>query len=156
MPAISKIKTSKAFTLIELLVVVGIITILFAIVLIAINPGRQLAQADDTKRRSDINAILNAVHQYAADNKGQLPADIPSGTPEVIGDTTPASQADICDDIVTLYIAEMPVDPDDGTWGGSCAAGYDTNDYSIVINGGRVTVSTPAEVSGVGTLSITR
>ena len=31
---------------------------------------------NDTKRQSDVNAILNAVHQYSADNKGAPPTDI--------------------------------------------------------------------------------
>ena len=46
----------KGFTLIELLVVIGILAVLLTIVLIAINPGRQFAQANNTKRRSDVNA----------------------------------------------------------------------------------------------------
>ena len=69
-------KKQKGFTLIELLVVIGILAVLLAITLIAINPARQFAQANNTKRRSDVNAILNAVNQYMADNKGSLPAGI--------------------------------------------------------------------------------
>src|SRR3954471_19679800 len=63
----------KGFTLIELLVVIGILAVLLAITLIAINPARQFAQANNTKRASDVNAILNAVGQYQADNRGALP-----------------------------------------------------------------------------------
>jgi prepilin-type N-terminal cleavage/methylation domain-containing protein len=51
----------KGFTLIELVVVIGILAVLLTIVLVAINPARQFKQANDTKRRSDVNAILNAV-----------------------------------------------------------------------------------------------
>ena len=53
----------KGFTLIEILIVIGIIAILSSIVIIAVNPARQFAQARDTKRQSDVNAILNAVYQ---------------------------------------------------------------------------------------------
>src|SRR5438105_4042615 len=66
----------KGFTLIELLVVIGILAVLLSIVLIAINPARQFAQANDTQRRSDVNAILNGIHEYMADNNGNLPAGI--------------------------------------------------------------------------------
>ncbi len=146
-------RKSKGFTLIELLVVIGILTVLLAIVLIAINPLRQFQQARDTQRRADLNAILNAVHQFAAGNRGQFPPEVSTGTPEVIGSNT-LTQANICSDIVPTYIAAIPVDPQDGSYT-NCTT-YDTNDYSIVQNGGRITVSTPAEVSGVGTISITR
>ena len=60
----TKFSTQKGFTLIELLVVIGILAILLAITLIAINPARQFGQANDTKRRSDATQILNAVGQY--------------------------------------------------------------------------------------------
>src|SRR4030042_6598744 len=111
-----KTKKLKAFTLIELLVVIGVLTILFAIVLIAVNPGRQFAQANDTQRRSDINAILNAVHQYAAENKGALPTGIDTTVRTICGpiadpDCPTTTSVDLCTLLVPTYIAAMPVDP---------------------------------------------
>ncbi|RJR30119.1 type II secretion system protein [Candidatus Microgenomates bacterium] len=63
----------RGFTLIELLVVIGIIGILAAVVLVAVNPGRQFAQARDTQRRSDLLQITNAIYQFAAEHDGNLP-----------------------------------------------------------------------------------
>jgi len=101
----------QGFTLIELLVVIGVLTVLLAIVLVAINPARQFSQANDTQRRSDVNAILNAIHQFAADNKGTLPTDIAT-TSKVISSTgTPA----LCGNLVPKYIADIPIDPTAGT-----------------------------------------
>ena len=54
----------SAFTLIELLVVIAILGILAAAVLVAINPGKRLAQARDAQRKQDINAIANALIGY--------------------------------------------------------------------------------------------
>lgn len=64
----------KGFTLIELLVVIGIIGILAAIVVIAVNPGRQFAQARDRNRQADILGVTNAIYQFAAEHDGNLPA----------------------------------------------------------------------------------
>lgn len=100
----------KGFTLIELLVVIGILAILLAITLIAINPQRQFQQANDTKRSSDVNTILNAVGQYAADHKGSLPAGITT-TPTEIS----SAGANLCNELVPRYIAALPVDPTVGT-----------------------------------------
>jgi len=145
----------KGFTLIELLVVIGILAILLAITLIAINPARQFSQANNTKRQSDVNAILNAVGQYAANNNGALPSAITS-TATVIGNGT--GQIDICSALVTQYLAALPVDPltNNGTPVTVCTGSYDTN-YTIVrsASDSRVTVAAPAaELSA--TISVTR
>lgn len=105
--------TSKGFTLIELLVVIGILSVLFAIVLVAINPARQFSQTNNTKRSSDVAAILNAIHQYGADNRGNLTG---LGTisqdplvPTAISDTGIGDA--FCTALVTEYIAALPADP---------------------------------------------
>jgi prepilin-type N-terminal cleavage/methylation domain-containing protein len=134
-------KSQKGFTLIELLVVIGILAVLLAITLIAINPARQFSQANNTKRRSDVNAILNAVNQYMADNKGALPAGI-TGVDQEISDTG----ANICAALVPLYIAALPVDPQTNNGiaitEAGCAGVYNTS-YSIIQNApnNRITVT---------------
>lgn len=149
----------RGFTLIELLVVIGILAVLLAITLIAINPARQFSQANNTKRSSDVNAILNAIDQYAADNKGALPGTIPT-TAAVIGSDTAGGQVDICADLVTQYLAALPVDPltNNGTPVSDCAVvgGYNTN-YTVLrsTTDNRITVAAPAAELGA-TISVTR
>lgn len=153
----------KGFTLIELLVVIGILGILLAIVLIAINPARQFAQADNTKRSSDLNTIINAIHQYSADHRGVLPPGMPAAaaSPSPVQIASGSGSADICAAVVPTYVSLLPVDPTSP--GGSAISdctSYTTGYYVAVDASGRVTVSAPSTnttvVQGGTILSITR
>ncbi|MDP3685775.1 MAG: type II secretion system protein, partial [bacterium] len=78
----------KGFTLIELLIVIAIIGILAAVVIIAVNPGRQIALGNNAARQSAVNSILNSLGQFGADNAGLYPDPITAvaaGTNSVIG-----------------------------------------------------------------------
>ena len=147
----------KGFTLIELLVVIGILAVLLAIVLVAINPARQFAQANNTQRRSDVSAILNGIHQYAADNRGALPAGMPtSGNTANISST--GTTDTFCSALVPTYLAALPRDPSAGTFV-DCNS-YDSN-YTVSVstvsagNTPRLTISAPDAELGV-TISVTR
>ena len=148
------VKKSLGFTLIELLVVIGILAILLSIVLIAINPARQFGQANNTKRRSAVTQILNAVGAYAAENKGNLPAAI------TITDTEISTAGiDICSVLVPNYIPVLPTDPSlniaDVAPCPVSPATYATG-YNIVKDtSNRVTVSAPSAENSE-TITITR
>ncbi|MEI7619943.1 MAG: LamG-like jellyroll fold domain-containing protein [Candidatus Falkowbacteria bacterium] len=75
MKLISKNK-KIAFTLIEMLLVIFIISILVAIVILAINPSKQLAATRNSSRQMDISTISNAVYEYAIDHNSQMPVGI--------------------------------------------------------------------------------
>ena len=140
-----KFKNEPGFTLIELLVVIGILAILLAIVLIAINPARQFGQANNTRRRSDVTQLLNAIGAYAADNAGVLPAGI-TATTSAVSDTG----ADLCADLVQNYIPALPQDPQVGTGTQiiDCVSPYDTG-YTVSRDAGnRVTVTAPLAENG--------
>ena len=74
----------NGFTLIELLVVISIIAVLFAVVLIAINPAKRFAEANNARRQSDVRSLSDAIAQYIADKRGQTPDFIPE-TPTCVG-----------------------------------------------------------------------
>jgi len=113
-------KQNKGFTLLEILLVIAAIGILAAIVLVAINPNRQLAQARNAQRRADINTIYKALEQYLIDN-GSYPSSVNSnfkeicntGTEQVGGATDCTNKADLRE-LVPTYLAAMPSDPSGG------------------------------------------
>ena len=173
-----KIARNKGFTLIEILVVIGIIAILATIVIIAINPARQFAQARNTQRVSNVNALLNSYGQRLADHKGLFHGDATSDpTCQIdipVAAVDLASAAKICTTlgsctgttfdmrkcIVPNYMSEVPADPSKGTAciDSTCAAGYDTG-YVIYkdATSNRITVAVPTANQELGqVISITR
>lgn len=110
----------QGFTLIEILVVIGIIAVLAAIVLVAINPALRFAQAQNSQRNGNVTAILDAVGQYMVDNQGDV-GDL--DFPGALDGTLAEVDADFCGDIVPSYLAVMPTDPDSTTGGGAIDCG---------------------------------
>ena len=142
-------KLQKGFTLIELLVVIGILAILLAITLIAINPARQFGQANDTKRRSDINAILNAVGQYSASNSGNLPGEVATASTSAT-EINSTNFPNMCTALVPTYIPALPADPSLNNQAGisTCTGTWDTG-YQIAKDANnRITVSAPTPYAG--------
>ena len=104
----------KGFTLLEILLVVAAIAILAGIVIIAINPSKQLGDTRNVQRRADVTTILNGVYQYAIDNNGVLPTTITPTSTEIC-----ATAIAICGSLIDLsvvtanekYILSIPIEP---------------------------------------------
>jgi type IV pilus assembly protein PilA len=134
--SLKEAQLNKGFTLIELLVVIGIIAILAGIVIVAVNPSRQFAQARNTERQSHVSTILNAIGQNLADNKGTFTC---AGIGTAIGTTATAigSGATDLSCVVPTYIPSViPKDPDGGT---DADTGYTIKKDAL----GRYTVCAP-------------
>lgn len=149
----------KGFTLIELLVVIGIIAVLAAIVLIAINPARQFAQARNATRTSNIRAILDAVGQRSADNRGVFETGCAAGAVSTTLVKIASTTYNIGPCVVPTYVPALPIDPGPTS---TCTAVYrSATDYDTCYyiqrdaTTNRITVSAPSAELGE-TISNTR
>ena len=140
----------KGFTLLEILLVVAIIAILAGIVIVAINPGKQLADTKNSQRRADVSTILNAAYQYSIDNSGSLPSTIPTDATCDTATNEICVTGGTCTGLVDLsdlttnekYLTAMPTDPTGASTNGT---GY----FIAQSANGRVTVCAPSAENGV-------
>jgi prepilin-type N-terminal cleavage/methylation domain-containing protein len=155
----------KGFTLLEVLLVVAIIAILAGIVIIAINPNKQLADTRNSQRQADVTTILNGVYQYIVDSNGTVPSTITTSALEIckssVLDATCAGASPVLVGLsgtVTLnskYLASMPIDPSCPT---GCHASGNGTGYRITKDAttNRITVNAPNAVADGKTISVTR
>ena len=152
-----KISQEQGFTLIEILLVVAAISILAGIVILAINPSKQLGDTRNAQRRADVNTILNGVYQRTIDNNGTLPT-IPTGACALVAanEVCKLTAVGTCSTGVDLsilttsekYLTAMPIDPSVSSANGS---GY----YIAKSVNGRVTVCAPS-AENAATITVTR
>ncbi len=230
---LQKLTSSESgFTLVELLIVIGVLAILLAITLIAINPNKHFQDARNTQRSSNVGEVLNAIYEYESANTGNLPPSltylgtnalplgkaatqsptnttfsspdvtftglsgnsVTSGNVLVSGCTTAANNGEfpvtagtgvsitatnasgaagdttcqidtkvnMCSDLVSTYIADLPIDPSTGTVTGGttpCGGGTTAYDSGYTIaksaTGSRYTIAAPSAEDGA-TISVTR
>lgn len=147
----SQKRNFAGFTLLEVLLVVAAIGILAGIVILALNPTKQLGETRNAQRRADVNTILNAVYKYAIDNGGTLPSTITTTATEIC-----ATGAGSCTSLIDLsvltasekYLAAVPIEPQKITTNG---VGYKISKTA----NGRVTVTAQYPEQGT-VISITR
>ncbi len=139
----------EGFSLIEILIVVGLILILAAVTIVAINPAKHFQDTRNAERSADVSEILNAITQYTAEEGRTLrdldedpTADPPLIIPTCDRDWDEAGDINTVVDVGALvpeYIVEIPRDPQ---------ATGDLAGYRICENGGRVQILAQEEGTG--------
>lgn len=127
-------KKSGGFTLIELLIVIAIISIISAVVFVALDPLTRFKDARDSTRWSDITAVLSAIKIDQIDNGGSYLVAITSmgaGSVYMIGTDTSNCNSYTCDTSVSGatycvnltglvtegYLGSVPISPNgSGSW----------------------------------------
>ena len=154
-------QSRSGFALIEILLTVVIIAILTGIVIVAIRPQKNLADAKDAKRRQDLNAMIEALYQYQIDY---------NRFPVTVGIATLDQQhRDVCTLtgsqllpclfvqpprrlplglLVPEYLAKLPRDPEQPGIPGECETSLDPGDcttgYQLWLDeAGRIHASAP-------------
>ncbi|MDR3558080.1 MAG: type II secretion system protein [Candidatus Pacebacteria bacterium] len=159
MPLSAGERAQTGFTLIELLVVIGIIAILAAVVIVAVNPAHQFAIARDTQRAANVAAILDAVDENMSEHKGVLmcngAASILTTTLNflpITSDSTVGGDLGSC--LVPDYLVSLPYDPTVGT---STDPTHYSTGYSIKKDpDGHITISANSELPGNHAIQVTR
>lgn len=111
-------KNKKGFTLLEIILTITAIGMLSSIVLVALNPNRQLESARSVKRKADMDIIAKAVEQYVVNNRGKYPPSLQSvvigGTVGLCVTSPCVGGIDLTNDLAP-YIATIPL-PDIGQY----------------------------------------
>lgn len=111
----------KGFTLLELILVIGMLAIIAATVIVAINPTNQLSSARDAARRQELREIENALEQYIID--GNVAPTIPTGignAKEICQSSVTGNACTVTNDGLDLatiltpdYLVDIPIDPNE-------------------------------------------
>lgn len=130
----------KGFTLIELLIVMAIISIIAAVVFVALDPLTRFRDSRDAARWTDVSALVSAIKIDQVDNGGDYltavknmgtgvymivdgtaPADCTAANASCGVDVTAAASCVDLSELVTQgYLGKIPVSPKGGafTWAG--------------------------------------
>ena len=154
--------SNKAFTLIELLVVIGIIAILATVVFVALNPVQRFADARNSRRFTDVNNLITAIHECIVDNDGgttpclgslvagtkyEIVSSGASGCNTVCTNVAASANCADLDTNLASYLKELPTDP------GAVTAGH--TEYEVVIDSNNIVTITSCSAESPETYGVT-
>lgn len=140
----------KGFTLVELLMAVAIIGVLAAIVIIAINPTKQLNEAEGAGSNVAKRELENAIVQYIID--GNTFTGLPSTMANAVDICRSGIAGSACTDapvngydlspLVPDFLADIPQDPDE--------TDLNLSGYRIYLTGSFVKICNKSRDAGCG------
>lgn len=129
-----KVTDLKGFTLIEILIVIGLIAILAAVTIIALNPTASFQDARNSERQTEMAQIHTAINRYIVDGGSVTGLPACTGTaPNITAVPFPTATA-LSTALIPNYLAAHPFDPGNG---GA------TNYYNICQSGTAITLVAP-------------
>jgi prepilin-type N-terminal cleavage/methylation domain-containing protein len=166
----------RGFTLIELLIVIGILGIIAAVVFVALDPGTRFADARDSRRWTDISAIIDAIKVNQVDGDGAYITEIADNMTTGVNDIymigtaatgcVPAGVCDVtvagdafCVDLTQLitdgHIGKIPVSPDNPD---TAADVWDAtlSGYTLQKTDKGIIIVSSCDSENTGSISITR
>jgi type IV pilus assembly protein PilA len=168
----------RGFTLIELLIVMAIISIIAAVVFVALDPLRRFRDSRDAARWTDVSALVSAIKIDQVDNGGAYMAPITAMTDNtvymIIDGTKPAALncdasnaacgIDVagpsnCVDLSGLvtdgYLGKVPASPNGaGDWGG--VAANKLSGYTIEKSATGILTVRACEAENTGEIKVSR
>ncbi len=123
----------QGLTLIEILLAIALFVVISGVVLVALNPGVQLAKARNSERQMHLNAIMIAVKQNMAESVNGRFVCASGAIPET--STRMASVApnyNIAPCLVPNFLSALPFDPNASGTHFSDISDYDTG-YFIIL-----------------------
>lgn len=130
----------RGFSLIKITLIVSFFVILLGITIFILNPAKQQALENNSKRSDDVEMIANAVVSYIIVNEGELPGGL-----SIINQEISSKGVDLCKALIPYYIVTLPKDPSlrsqDATE--PCDSDYKTNYFIVLNRDNTLTISAP-------------
>jgi prepilin-type N-terminal cleavage/methylation domain-containing protein len=139
----------KGVTLVEIVIGIALLAILGGVVVIEMNPFKQIASSRNTQRSLHLQAIMNGVRQNITESGTNSFTCAAGSIPSAPTRMKSSGGYDIAPCLVPTYLATLPYDPKDPSAGYASPTSYDTG-YTIArsTSTGQVTLSAPSAEIG--------
>ena len=101
----------RGFTLLELAVVIIFFAAMLTLSLFFLRPADYTIVRNESKRRTQVAQIVQAIQKYKADHDGQLPPGVSTSLKAI---SSGDDHFDLCKYVVPTYLYDLPFDPSIG------------------------------------------